>query len=351
MGNEQISFTFSFENIRKFIVMRAILYAVLINVFFLVALECGYRYTGGVPTVKPGRTNLEFQWKVRNTHTESVIYVIGDSRVDWGFADRLFTKRFYKLSGRKIQAINAGLAGASVAKIITYILTYHQQEKPGIMVINFTPASFCLFKNSPGEQISGLKMQDFLDHRITNNLAEILYTYGRGIRSIFKHFYYYMHHGYTKRIAWFSRTVFYDGFINAEKGWNDGSKIVVDISPYRKMFQTLRNNLTHYKKRMDETCNVIRKAKRLGWTVILIRIPVGDRLMELETGLPEYFRPKKVASKVLLPFIDYSSDPRTSNLPREESHLKSAGARKLSTILAHDMSRLLMSSNIGGKKP
>ena len=64
--------------------MRVILYAILINALFLVALECGYRYTGGVPAVKPGKTNLEFQWKVRNTHTESVIYVIGDSRVDWG---------------------------------------------------------------------------------------------------------------------------------------------------------------------------------------------------------------------------------------------------------------------------
>jgi len=74
-------------------------------------------------------------------------------------------------------------------------------------------------------------------------------------------------------------------------------------------------------------------------------------LTELEADLPEYLRPKRVASEMSLPFIDYSSDPRTSNLPREESHLKPAGARKLSTILAHDMSRLLMLSEIGGKKP
>jgi len=351
VGNERISFTFSFENIRKFIVMRVILYAILINALFLVALECGYRYTGGVPAVKPGKTNLEFQWKVRNTHTESVIYVIGDSRVDWGFADRLFTKRFYKLSGHKIQAINAGLAGASVEKIITYILAYHPQGKPGVLVINFTPASFCLFRNSPGAPIANLKMQDFLDHRITNNLIEILYTYGRGIRSLFKHFQYYMQNGYVKRVAGFSRTLFYDGFINVEKGYNDGSKMVVDISPYQKMFQKIRNNLPYFMKRMDETCNVIREAKRLGWTVILIRIPIGDRLMELETGLPGYFKPERVASETSLPFIDYSSDPRTSNLPRKESHLKPSGARKLSIILAHDMSRLLMSSEIGGEKP
>ena len=70
--------------------------------------------------------------------------------------------------------------------------------------------------------------------------------------------------------------------------------------------------------------------------------------MQLETGLPEYFKPEWVASKLSLPFIDYSSDPRTSDLPREESHLKSAGAKKFSIILAHDMSRLLMSKNKGG---
>jgi hypothetical protein len=331
--------------------MRAIFYAILINAFFLAALECGYRYTGGVPSVMPGKTNLEFQWKVKRARTERVIYVIGDSRVDWGFADRLFTREFSKLSGRKIQAINAGMASGSVEKIITYILAYHTQEKPGVMVINFTPASFCLFKNSPGEQVSNLTMQDFLDHRITHNLVEILYTYGRDIKSLFKHFYHYMHHGYTKRIAWFSRTVFYDGFINAEQGWNSGSKMVVDISPYQKMFQQLRNNLPHYKKRMDKTYNAIRKAKRLGWKVILIRIPIGDRLMELEADLPESLRPKRVASQLSLPFIDYSSDPRTSDIPREESHLKPAGARKLSMILAHDMSRLLMSNETGGKKP
>lgn len=73
--------------------------------------------------------------------------------------------------------------------------------------------------------------------------------------------------------------------------------------------------------------------------------------MELETSLPGYFKPERVASEMSLPFIDYSSDPRTSNLPREESHLKPSWARKLSIILAHDMSRLLMSINIRGKRP
>jgi len=329
--------------------MRSILFAVL-GIFLIIgAVEYGYRYTGGVPSITPGKTRLEFQWEIRQIHGDRIIYFfVGDSRIDWGFADRLFTKLFNKLQDVEIQAVNAGFAGGTVKSIIEYILDNSTNINPGVLVINFTPGSFCLFNNSPGPPISDLKLQDYLDHRIANYLKEVLYTYDTGLRFIFKHFQKYIRNGYIKKFAWFSRTLFCDGFVNAEAGYNDGSERVVDISPYQNMFKKLRKNSAYFMKRMDETCNVIRKAKRLGWTVILIRIPIGNRLMKLESELPEYFQPERVAFELSLPFIDYFSDPRTSYLPRGESHLLPYGTRKLSFMLASDISRLLMSIKVGG---
>ena len=326
--------------------MRSILYAVLVASLFMVVLEFCYRYTGGVPSISPGKTHLEFQWKMKNSNESPLIYLVGDSRVDMGFGDRLFTEKFNELHGVKFKAVNAGLPAGSVSDIVTYIVGNHPNDKPGVIVINFTPASFCFFSESPGVPIPNLKMQDFVDHRIKNYLLEILYTNGTGLRMLFRHFQDYMKNGYRKRFAWFSRTLFPEGFIGLSGGYNDGSKMITDISPYQKMFSRIRSKSNYYMKRMDRAYNVIREAKNSGWAVILIRMPIGKKLLELESGLPGGFKAERVAYELSLEYIDYNSDPRTRYVPRGESHLKPAGAREMSGILAHDMSRLLENRKI-----
>ncbi len=329
--------------------MRSILCAVLFSVFVIGVVEYGYRYTGGLPSVTPGKTRLELQWKIQQARSAKVVYVVGDSRVDWGFADRLFTKYVKQLSGENVYAANAGLPSASTREIIKYILDHHPGD-PGILVINFTPGSFCHFVNSPGESHVNIKRQDFLDHRITNVLAEWLYTYGRSPAFLSKHLEQYRREGYKKRFGWYSRTVFRDGFINTEASYNDGSSVIRDLGFYTLLFQDIRENPARYKKRRNGTVKVIREAQKAGWNVILTRFPIGDGMRDLEENhLSDYLLPEQIAAELSVPFFDYDSDPRTAELPTGESHLKPDSARTLSIILADDLLPIL--ANEDSRKP
>jgi len=321
--------------------MRSIIFAVIASFLFIIAVEYGYRYTGGLPSVTPGKTLLDFQWRIKQTKADKVIYFIGDSRVDWGFGDRLFTKQITKIHGLKIKAVNAGFASGSVETITKYVLSNSPNTKPGVLVINFTPTSFCYFKTSPGKPIVNLKRQDILDDRITNNLTNMLFSYGRKPKSLFLHFKSYKENGYIKRSGWYSRRIFPDGFAFAEKRYNNGSEVVRDDFYYRRVFNKMRRHIGYYNKRMNKANSVILEAQSLGWMVILIRFPVGDSIMKLEKKLPKFFQPERIASEILSPFIDYTNDPRTSQLGGDGSHLVPESARKVTTMLVKDIYEFL----------
>ncbi len=311
----------------------------------ILALELEYRHSGGLPSVIPGKTGLEFQWRVQQARAAKIVYVIGDSRVDWGFGDRLFTQTIKKLYGRDIHAVNAGLSAGSVRKITRFILDNHPGKAPGILVINFSPASLYHFRTSPGKAVPNIKRQDFFDHRITNYLVEKLFTYGRGAAFLYRHFQEYQKRGYQRKFGWFSRTLFSEGFINAKGGNNDGSKRIRDVSFYRRVFHKIRKQEDYYRKRKEETIRVLREAQMLGWQVILVRFPIGDKMLKLELELPDLFQPERIAQELTIQFIDYDADPRTADLPSDESHLFPDSAREISNILAHDVSQLLVSGS------
>ena len=328
-----------FFSVNRLMNMRSVLYATLVSVFIITAMECGYRYTGGIPTVMPGKTHLEFQWKIKQARADKVIYFIGDSRVDWGFADRLFTEQFKQLQNVDIQAVNAGLSAGSVSEITKYILNNHPNTSPGVLVINYTPAGFCHFTTSPGKTMSNLKRQDYLDHRIANYLVEWLFTYGRSPKFLFRHFEDYKQNGYTKRLGWFTRTIYRDGFVTAEARYNDGSERVTDVGYYQQLFQNIRRDVVYYNTRKHKTISAIFEAQGSGWTVILVRFPIGEEMLNLEKQLPKYFQPERVASEMSSPFIDYTTDHRISHLSTDESHLHPDSAREFAPILAQDMAQ------------
>lgn len=323
--------------------MRSIVYAVLVSVIIIGVIEYGYRVTGGLPTVIPGKTELELQWKIKQARSDKAIYFIGDSRVDWGVADKLITQQFREKYGIDVHAVNAGLSAGSVSKISEFILDNHPHQMPGMMVINYSPTGFCYFEESPGQAIPNLKRQDFFDHRIANRLVEWLFTYGRTPVYLYKHFKYYAKEGYTKRFGWLSRTLFPEGFINAVGGFNDGSPRIPDMSYYHIVFDIIGKNPQYYNMKKNEVKQVVQHAQILGWQVVLIRLPIGDKMLKLEYTLPEFLYPEKIATEMFVPFIDYEANPGTANLPSDESHLKPDSARKIASILAEDIARFIVS--------
>ncbi len=330
--------------------MRSIVYAVLLSMIIIGGIEYGYQVTGGLPSVIPGKTPLELQWKITQARSAKAIYFVGDSRVDWGVADTLINKVFREKYGIDVHAVNAGLSGGSVSKITKFILDNHPHKTPGILVINYSPASFYHFNTSPGQVMRNLKRQDYFDHRIANYLVERLFTYGRTPVYLFKHFRYYAENGYTKQFGWFSRTLFPEGFVNAVGGYNDGSLRIPDLSYYHIIFDMIRKNPGPYDMKKKEIKSVIRDAEVQGWQVILTRLPVGDKMLKLEYTLPEFLHPEKIAAEMAVPFIDYEANPGIAKLPSDESHLKPDSARKMAAILAQDIVKFLVSHSEPGIK-
>ncbi len=327
--------------------MRAIISAFIFSILVIGGIEFGFRYTGGMPSIIPGKTLFEFQWKIQRANADRVIYVVGDSRVDHGFGDRLFSRRFNELRLENTVAVNSGLAAGSVRKLTEFIIENHRAEKAGVLVLNFSPTSFYHFNTSPGKPMSRIKYQDFLDHRITNYLLEKLFTYGRGGINLYRHFEHYMQHGYTRRFGWLSRTLFPEGFVNAKRGYNDGTSLPPDIGYYVDVFNKINLNLDYYLVQKEKTIQVIQEAMMLGWEVILIRLPIGNEMRKIEDLLPNELDPGQIADQLNVSFIDYDSDPRTKDLPTDESHLLPEAARTMTLILAQDLSEMFKSGFAG----
>ncbi|MEW5910593.1 MAG: GNAT family N-acetyltransferase [Thermodesulfobacteriota bacterium] len=317
--------------------MRAILGAILFTLLIFLGVEYGFRTTGGIPSIIPGKTPFEFQWKIQNARAEKIVYVVGDSRVDWGFGDRLFTKVIKGMQPDDIQGFNAGLSAGSTRRIVEFILENHKGEESGVLLLNFSPAGFYHFNTSPGKALGEIKFQDFIDHRISLYLSELFYSYGRGWKNLYHHFHQYSRNGYMLQFGWFSREFFPDGFVNAKGGYNDGSTYVPDIGYYTDLLHRFSQKMDFYVGQKEKLIQVLREAISLGWDVILIRLPIGKEMRSIEQRLPREFNPKEIARRLDIFFIDYDSDPRTAELPTDESHLTPDSARSISRILAQDM--------------
>jgi len=331
--------------------MRSILFSFLMATLIIGGVEYAYRYTGGIPSIVPGKTTFEFKYRVQETKADVVVYVIGDSRVDWGFGDKLFTEHIKQFQDKDIKAVNAGLSAGSIPVIMDFILKNHPNVQPGIMIFNFSPSSFYHFKSELGDTVAIIKRQDILDHRIGNYLFEKVYTFGQKVKSLYLHFQDYRKRGFTMRFGWFSRTLFPEGFVNAKGRNNDGSKNVPDPAYYRKLFLKIGDNLEYYLHRKTRTIKAIQRAREAGWKVIMIRIPIGEEMEFIESRLPESLQPIGIAHEAGLYFKDYAQDPRTTNLPSDGSHLIPESARTMSKILAEDLSRWLTSGLIEKQQP
>src|SRR5438045_2381465 len=216
------SFTFNSD-----CTMRAIALAVVISAVAIGAAEGLYRRAGGLPSVVPGLTRVEYQWKMQQTlRQRRVAYVVGDSRAGWGFAERIFNHEYARLDpSNKTVAVNAGVPAASIAGNIKYLLDLQAGRRPQVLIVNFSPVCVYLFLNYYGPPIPGLKVQDVLDDRIDSVLGEWLWTRGRP-ESVVEQIAATRQRGRVwPATNWVHRTVFADGFVNGTLGTNNGAAL------------------------------------------------------------------------------------------------------------------------------
>jgi hypothetical protein len=238
-------------------------------------------------------------------------------------------------------AINAALPGISVESIVKYILNV--STDPGVLVINYSAASFYMVNNRV-EAIPDLKLQDFVDDKIITFLSSKIYIFDKG-KPLLDHFIEFIKKGtITPKIDWISRTKFSDGFFSATLCSNNNSVINLgqyQVKSYQEGIAKKLEQPEELKIRREEIIEIIRKAQRLGWTVVLVRLPIGENMEKVENQLPAEFRPEAIAKELSLRFIDYNHSMIPADIVTvDESHLTPDSARKFAVILAKDLSFL-----------
>jgi len=328
--------------------MRAIIAGVLISAAVVGAVEVLFRKAGGLPSVAAGLTRVEFQWKVKRARDRDgvVLYVVGDSRVGWGFAERIFNREYASLAGSdRFVAVNVGLAAANVPDNLEYILRLNAGRPPQAIVLNYSPAAFYLFLNDPGPPIPGLKIQDVLDDRLDSHLAEWLWTRGRWHDTTAQIWGYLQTRRVAGSVNFVHRTAFDDGFVNATLATNIGTPVdnaAFQLAFYRRMIAGLSADAANARKRRARVSEIVRSGRALGWRVVLVRLPLGAAVREVEAGLPQDLQADALAKALDVPFVDYATDPRTAAFDTlDGSHLTPEAARAFAPIMAGDLYRMM----------
>lgn len=295
------------------------------------AVELLYRRLGGGPTSVPGMTAPEFEWKVRRAVPGSV-FVVGDSRVGWGFAEKQF-KAALRSRGSSLTALNAGIPANAEEAIIRFIVGT-QRVHPGTLIVNFSAAGFYHFSDSLTIG-STVKLQDYIDDRIRSWISQYLITSFRNPRDLYSRL------AHPDRITWLSRQCFDDGFVNGRLGRDDGMPVDAEeyqFEYYTEIVHRIQGHRSGALQRKAGLENALREAQAAGWNVAIVRFPLGDHLRQLEDTLPVDLAPFTIASDVGVPYVDYTRDQRTSAFATlDGSHLAPESARKFATILAEDM--------------
>jgi hypothetical protein len=320
--------------------LRATLIAGVLALAGIVAIEAAYRTSGGFPTVYPGWTPVEYQWRAGRTVPSRSAIVVGDSRVGWGVAESEATAALEDTGWPGGRVRNLGFPAASITELLWAVLGATDGEEPGALVVAFSPGSFYFFAEDPGEPIADLKLQDYLDARIVADVSEVLTSYGKGAAEI---------HAQVRRVdesrrsgvGWVRRTVFSEGFVNAELRHRDGRPVdgsEYQLQAYEEVLDWLVENPEAVRARRRAIVDTLRWAGERGWDVSIARLPVGERMRAIEERLPGEYGPEAVALDAGVRFHDYDVDPRTAGLPsQDESHLTPDAARQFSRVLGADL--------------
>lgn len=317
--------------------MRSVIAAFVTFLIVLAAVEVSFRTSGGWPSLTCGSTRTEFQWRVRRQGSRQPIFVVGDSRVDWGFAATAFSRR---LESSARVGVNAGIIGSSVEKLLDFVVRYHGGSEPGVLVVNFSPAGFYVFENDPGPAIAQLKLQDKLDDAIGSEIRQWLFSYGQDPGALLRGF-----KGQSDEFGCLRRIVHPAGFVRGEFGKKGGSPADLkrlQLEFYDRILNEIAARPGPAQERKLTMISALRRARDEGWKVFLSRFPVGSRMRAIEERLPKSLRIEEISRETAIPLFDYQNDPRTANLSiPDESHLGPEAARVVALALADDLRAVL----------
>lgn len=324
--------------------MKAVLLGAAMSVAVIATVEVGFRMTGGTPSISLGKTPVEFQWRMQHVAGRRMIYVAGDSRVEWGFADKICNAALRRLGISDVETMNAGYPGGSVAEVVRFILAVHEGP-PGILVINYSPCGFYRWGVTPGAKNSALKLQDVLDDRIRCWLKGVLYTYDRQRYVFREHVAACLNGGPPRDVVWYRRDVYPGGFMQLRGRWSDGSAFdpkAWSLGMYDEQLGFMRKEMPKCRRRRAELLDVVAGARRTGWQVLLVRLPVGASQYRKECDLPAFLRFEAMAAAMGVPAIDYQQDPRLQPVSTyDESHLAPRSVRQMAGVLADDLAAFL----------
>jgi hypothetical protein len=319
--------------------MRAIILAFLTSIAIIVGVELAFRATGGAPSIALGKTPVEWQWMLRQADSTNVVYVVGDSRVDWAFGHRTCDEHLRRLGIQDTTTVNAGFPGGAAAPLTQRII--NEQAAPGLLVINYSPCSFYRWAVTPGARMANLKLQDLIDDRLRCRIKDYMYTFNRD-RYVFKDHLTAIMTGVRPRdVVWYKRDLYRDGFIQLRGRWNDDAAFDPkkwSVWMYHMQLGYLIKEKEKYRRRRVEMITTVREARQRGWDVLLIRLPVGPNQFHMERSLPSPLLLDSIAADMDVPVIDYQNDPRLHPVETyDESHLAVESARRASKVLAEDL--------------
>ncbi len=326
--------------------------AVTVSVLSLIAtgliiagIEILFVHAGGQNSVVPSWTRIEYLQRFTSVEGEPIVYIVGDSRVGWGISEADANRRLRELGDLSSEVVNAGLAGQDVEPIIRLIMTIRSKQQPGVLVLNYSPAGFYSFPNRVEMEIPNINRQDLIDDAINLKIKHLIASYDRPARVIYDQIKEYVDDDVQRQAVFTSRERFPEGFVNGRLESNDKVPIQQgdeQLGNYTSMFDDLLNNAPRARARYTKLSATLQEALDRGWEIILVRLPVGPRMLELEKVIPEQWEAKVLAKELRLHFIDYNQDPRTTDIKtQDESHLTPAGARAIAPILVDDIHQIL----------
>ena len=333
--------------------MKLLLLSVVMCALIVGGVEWAFRACGGMPSVVPGMTDVEFRWKLSRQSAEPRVYVAGDSRIGWGLAEERLNVALNSSGQTPLRAVNAGLPATSVSSIIQLLLKPQVTRGPAILILNYSPAGFYHFGPRPARYAMDVKAQDYLDEKIRAVMKQYLYTFDQPWRHVAGRLFSLQKlHEIPRTVGFTGRRVYADGFVNGFLRHSDGSPVdpaSFQLDYYRAIVLQIEGEMSSSLLRKAEIYSLVQQAHSMGWIVALVRFPVGARMREVEAALPSELQPETLAKEMGIPYVDYGATPDGQRLAtQDESHLTPDSARAAALMLANDVRRWYVDRELSG---
>jgi hypothetical protein len=290
----------------------------------------------------PSWTYLEYIRRLESVDPKRDFVFLGDSRAGWGIAENAVTAALHACH-IKANAWNLGSAAAGLGGLSDTFFANTPKSASGTLILNYGPGFLFHFTSGRGGRRLERSVRFNVIDEFVNQVSE------RFIRGSIK--------DVPERIMklvrgdppsphpfWASRTVYGDGFVQGVLLRPKGQPVdfrQLQIDYYKEIVEGIWSNTKRREERLSQFADVVRLARKIGWKVVMIRLPVGAEMRKIEATLPPETTFSALAKAYSLTAIDYNDDPRTLHIEStDQSHLSPDGAIAIAPVIASDMAKL-----------